>query len=190
VLAVFAIVLGIVLGISVGGSLRGLGDLRLRLEWLILPLFVVQAVSRGRLLGVVGASEWSTAVWTAASCALVCAMLVNWRVPGMSLGAAAILLNLDVVLLNRGMPILISKESSPSAIAAVSEIARGTGGFYRLAAHGDLMAWLGDCIPLAIGRSVVLVSAGDVALMVGVAVVVIHGMSSGLGEQPSSSELP
>jgi hypothetical protein len=190
VLALFAIIVGMVLGISIGGSLRRLGNLRLRFEWLILPLFVVQAVSRGRLLGVVGASEWSTAVWTVSSCALVCAMLMNWRVPGMSLGAAAILLNLDAVMLNHGMPVLIAQATSPSAIAGVSEIVRGTGSFYKLAAQGDLMGWLGDCIPLAIGRSVLLVSPGDVALMVGVAVVVVFGMSSGVSEHPSPSELP
>ena len=175
--ALAAVLVGILLGYAVGGSLTRLGRLKLRLEWLIIPLFVIQAVARGRMLGMIGASQWSLSVWTASSCVLVCAMLVNWRTPGIALGAAGILMNLDVVLLNRAMPVVLGERTGLLAGVSAAEVARSTGTFYRVAAQGDLVAWLGDAMPVTWGRSAMLVSPGDVVLMVAVAVVIVYGMS-------------
>ena len=174
--ALVAVVLGIVLGFACGGSLSRLGLLKFRLEWLILPLFVIQAVARGRLLGIVGASQISLGVWTVASSLLVVAMFLNWKFPGMALGAAGILMNLDVVLLNAAMPVVLGGKAGLAATVSAAEVARSTGSFYRVATQGDLLAWLGDVIPVAWGRSVMLVSPGDVALMVAVVVIIVCGM--------------
>ena len=175
--ALVAVVLGIVLGFASGGSLSRLGLLKFRFEWLILPLFVVQAVARGRLLGLVGASQLSLSVWTAASSLLAIAMLLNWKFPGMALGAAGILMNLDVVLLNAAMPVVLGGQAGPAATVSAAEMARSTGSFYRVATQGDLLAWLGDVIPVTWGRSIMLVSPGDVVLMVAVVVAIVCGMS-------------
>lgn len=179
--ALIAVVLGIVLGSAVGGSLPRLGLLTLRFELLLIPLFAVQAIARGRLLGLVGASRFSLAVWVASSILLVSVMLLNWRTPGMAIGAAGVLMNLDVVLVNRAMPVLGG--GGLLASAPVAEVASRTGGFYRVVEQGDLFTWLGDVMPIAAGRSVALVSPGDVVLMIAVAVVIMFGMSTGEGRR-------
>ena len=46
--ALVAILLGLLLGAGSGGAFRRMASLRLRAEWLILPLFVLQAIARGR----------------------------------------------------------------------------------------------------------------------------------------------
>ena len=174
--ALVAVVVGIILGLASGGSLSRLGLLKLRLEWLIIPLFVVQAVARGRLLGMVGASQLSLPVWILASAVLVGAMLLNSRIPGMALGAVGILMNIDVVLVNGGMPVVLSQRIGLAATMSAAEVARSTGSFYRVATDSDLLVWLGDIVPVAWGGSVLLVSPGDVVLMVAVAVIIVYGM--------------
>jgi hypothetical protein len=63
------------------------------------------------------------------------------------------------------------------ARATAAELARESGSFYRVAGRGDLFTWLGDVIPIAWGRSMVLVSPGDVVLMIAVTVVIVYGMT-------------
>ena len=104
--ALVAVVVGILLGLASGGAFSHLADFRLRWEWLVLLLFILQAAARGRLLGLTSASHWSLAVWIVASIALVAVMLLNWRTPGMGLGAVGVLMNLDTVLLNAAMPVV------------------------------------------------------------------------------------
>jgi hypothetical protein len=174
--ALFAVVVGILLGYAAGGSLPRLGHLKLRFEWLIIPLFVAQAVARGRVLGMVGASQLSLLVWTLASVVLVAAMLANWTIPGMALGAAGILMNIDVVLVNGTMPVVLGDHAELAGTVSVAEVARSTGSFYRVATPGDLLLSLSDVMPVTWGRSVLLVSPGDVVLMVAVAVVIVYGM--------------
>ena len=175
--ALAAVLIGVLLGYAVGGRLGGLAQLVLRFEWLILPLFVIQAIARGRLLGLVGASRLSLAVWMLASAVLALAMALNWRIPGMALGAAGVLMNVDVVLLNAGMPVFLQDSARTMSGTAAAELARGTGGFYRVAGQTDAMKWLGDAMPITTGQSLLLVSPGDIVLMVAVIVVILYGMS-------------
>jgi hypothetical protein len=175
--ALIAVVAGILLGSAVGGSFASLAQLKLRWEWLLLPLFVVQALARGRLLGAIGASQWSLSVWTVASLMLAGMMLLNFETPGMIVGAAGVLMNLDVVLLNTAMPVAIVAATRASMSVSSAELARESGGFYRLSEQGDLLVWLGDAIPFTWGKAVLLVSPGDVALVVAVTVVIVHGMT-------------
>lgn len=155
-----------------------LGRLRLRFEWLILALFVLQAAARGRMLGLVGASEMSIPAWMMASAALVVVMLLNSETPGMLLGATGVLMNLNVVLLNAAMPVVANEKLGLASGVSTAEMARATGGFYRLARQEDLLAWLGDSMPLEWGRTALLVSPGDVVLVVAVAVVIVYGMTN------------
>ena len=177
--ALLAVVLGILLGWATGGSLRCLSRLKLRLEWLVLPLFVLQALARGRVLGLVGASQLSLFVWTMVSCLLVCAMLLNCKIPGMALGAVGVLMNADVVLLNAAMPVALGNRLGSGSVEAAAGILQSTGGFYRLARPADLIVWLGDIIPVAQANDLLLVSPGDVVLMVAVVCIIVHGMACG-----------
>ena len=185
--ALAAVLIGILLGYAAGGRLGGLSKLKLRFEWLVLVLFVVQATARGRLLGMVGPSQLSLAVWVLASSLLILAMAANWRIPGMALGATGVLMNVDVVLLNAGMPVLLGESAKTGSFAAAAEFAHGTGSFYRVAQQADALKWLGDAMPITMGRSLVLVSPGDIVLVVAVAVVIVHGMSL---DAPGASASP
>ena len=176
--ALVAVVVGVLLGFAIGGSLRSLSHLSLRWEWLVLLLFVVQAVARGRLMGALSATRLSLPVWTVASVVLIAVMLLNSDTPGMLLGAVGILMNVNVVLLNAGMPVVVDKRASVLAsVASAMEIAKSTGGFYRVAMQGDLLEMLGDSIPVTWGSAVLLLSPGDVVLMVAVIVVIVFGMT-------------
>ena len=173
--ALISVILGILLGWAIGGSVRRLAGLELHLEWLLLPLFVLQALARGRALGVVGASQLSIYVWAASSTLLVFVMLLNWKTPGMALGAVGILMNLDVVLLNSAMPVVLGGSIESISIEAAS-IVRSTGGFYRVAGAGDLLTWIGDVIPVSQSHGLLMISPGDVVLMVAVSCIIMRSM--------------
>jgi len=95
----------------------------------------------------------------------------------MALGGAGILMNVDVVLLNRAMPVAVQGGIELASMDTAVEIARSSGAFYRAALGGDLLPWLGDVIPFALGRSAFLISPGDVVLMVAVVVALVFCMA-------------
>ena len=73
----------------------------------------------------------------------------------MALGATGVLMNVDVVLLNAGMPVLLGESAKTGSFAAAAEFAHGTGSFYRVAQQADALKWLGDAMPITMGRSLV-----------------------------------
>lgn len=152
-----------------GGVLRGIEAIRLKSEWVILAAFVVQGVARGRLLGTV-ASSYALIVWVAVSCLLVILLAVNHERRGALVAVAGVLINLDVVLLNVGMPVLV--EASSRALTAIA----GSGGFYQLASSGTVAPWAGDALALRFMNQAEFLSPGDVLLAVGVAVMVAAAM--------------
>ena len=90
----------------------------------------------------------------------------------MALLAAGILLNLAVVLLNTAMPVAIP--------ATVTHLSGGVGSMtlYRAIDQAVIAASLGDVLAVDLPTGLVLLSAGDVALMVGACTVVVFGMIS------------
>jgi hypothetical protein len=168
--AVFATLLGLALGLAIGGRIANLGYARLKFDWAILVLFLVQALARGRIPGLGGLGIAGASLWVLASVGLAGLLLVNWRMPGLAVAAAGILMNVDVVLLNRSMPVTLVRAS----VAIPAEI--GQPGFYRLADMATLLPWLGDVMPLGRQGAGILLSAGDVALVVGVCAAVIYSM--------------
>jgi hypothetical protein len=173
-IALAAIVLGLSLGIACGGSARGLETLSLRFEWPVLLLFVVQGIARGRIGGA-NASAFGLGVW-AASCIILIVLLVpDWRRVGIWVLGVGLALNLLVVLANGGMPVLLNDPMELSKAGA--QIARSMG-FYQLAGPGTALALLGDVLPLDLGAYRVLLSPGDVLLLVGVAALICSSMSA------------
>ena len=166
-LAVLAVGLGLACGIAAGGSPRNLGTARLRGETAILALFVLQALFRGPLIARLG--ELGVALWAACSVGLLAVLLVNVRAYGVSVAALGIGLNLLVVLLNGGMPVV---PASPSDLRDVVAAVRESGGFYVLADQRTMLAVLGDVLPAGGGMA----SVGDVLLVLGVAVFMIRVM--------------
>jgi len=172
VIAFAAVTIGLLLGSACGGSVRGLEAVGLRHELPVLILFVVQGVARGRIAGTT-ASTVGTAVWVCSCIALVVVLAPDWRRPGVWIVCVGMGLNLLVVLVNGGMPILLEgKELVSASVSTISE----SMGFYQIAGPGTVVAALGDVVLLAVGGYRVLVSCGDILLVVGVSLFVADAM--------------
>ena len=130
-------------------------------------LFVLQALFRGPLIGRLG--ELGVALWAACSIGLLLVLSLNLRAYGVSIAALGIGLNLLVVLINGGMPVV---PVGPSKLRDVAAAVGGSGGFYVLADQRTMLAVLGDVLPAGNG----LASIGDVLLVLGVAVFLIRAM--------------
>ena len=170
--AIVVVLYAVVLGLVAGGSFAGLARIHLRLEWLVLVLFVFQGFARGRLSGG-GATSWALFGWLFSSSILVGVLALNWRIPGTVVAILGTLLNVLAVGLNLGMPFATAAVASPDASSLIS-----WGGFYRSVDAGTLLPWLGDVIPVHLWDSEVVLSLGDLALAVGVIAVVTDGMTS------------
>lgn len=181
--AFLALLIGVLVGLLSGGKLRTLASFRLRFEVPILLLFVLQAAARGRLLWMLTPTRVGLVVWMCSSAVLCVLLLANRGIPGVALTAIGLLLNIDVVLANGGMPVRAGSLSAAQLVAMLASIAR-SGGFYRLANGSTMSPWLGDVMPLTVFGSRLLVSVGDVALAVGVLSAVVFAMTSGI---PTSS---
>ncbi len=176
--AVIAIGLGVLLGLASGGDLRQIGRIALPGAWVIFPLFVVQGLARGRAFGMVEVDGFALPIWLAVSLLLVGLVLRGWRTPGMALVATGIALNLLVVLLNAAMPVAI-----PSTATHLSD-ALGTMSLYQAIDQAAIAAFMGDVLSLDLPTGFVLLSAGDVALMVGVCTVIVFAMLESRAEAP------
>ena len=169
-----AIVLSLALGYLAGGDIRGLTNLRLRGEWVLVLLLVCQlSLPLLRLEGPY--AQLAYAVWLASYPVMVLICVLNHRVTGMFLAASGLALNGIVIGLNRGMPV------SPAAVEAVAAGARFTlqrGDFAHVVLDAATrLPLLADILPVpgpAGVRSVA--SVGDVLLICGVAGVVVSAM--------------
>ena len=85
-------------------------------------------------------------------------------------------MNLFVVLVNGGMPVATQVAGTISSIEA-------SGGFYSYANAGTVLRWLGDAVRLPFADRLMLVSAGDVLLAVGLMIVLVEAtMTSSVNE--------
>lgn len=169
--ALCAVILGLSLGLGCGGRIGALSGLRLRGEVPIMTLFVVQAVLRGRILGSSEVSGVAIPVWVAVSLALTVCLFLNLKIPGCFVLAMGLITNLAVVLANNGMPVSASMSRSTGVLAQA--IARG---FYAIAGPTTLGSFAGDVIPVELGWTTLMISMGDVLLMVGVCTTIVSAM--------------
>ena len=159
--------------------------LRLRGEVLMLALFVVQAVARGRLLyAVVPRLKWDPVLpWTLATVALLALAVANFMQRGMPVVAAGLVANLVAVVANGGMPISGAVLNAPGRLSPSSL----TDPFYVLVGSDTRLAVLGDVIgaPSLALRSVALVlSVGDVCMLAGVSILLLSAsMAPEYGER-------
>lgn len=176
VLAAIAIPIGILLGLGAGGTMRNLSRVRLRFEWLIIGAFVIQGAARGRLAGTAPMSL-GLLTWATVSLVLVVLLLQQQQTPGLLLIAAGTTLNVLVVLLNQGMPVVLPIDEAWPRIANLSA------GFYNLAHQGTYLIWLGDVLPLRIGPYTFMASAGDILLSVGATAFIVAAMTTLAGQE-------
>jgi hypothetical protein len=165
--ALGALLVRLGLGLVSGGSVRNLGSLRLRHEKMLIALFLIQAVVRGRVFpSALPGAAW---VWALSSVGLVVTLALNQEAPGMLVAALGVLLNVDATLVNVGMPVAAFGQAN-------GEAAAGSLGLYSLLGPQTMAAWLGDVLPLEIGGQTFLLSVGDLLLIAGVVSVIVFGM--------------
>jgi hypothetical protein len=168
------VVVAVLLGTLLGGSLRGLSQLRFRASWLLFAAVGLQvaAFPFGFLPWHTG-QDAGTALWLGSYGLLVVAALLNARIPGVLVLAAGMGANLLAVAVNGGtMPVL------PGAMHAAgrTEVLHAN----STAASDPALSWLvdrwsaPDWVPLAN-----VFSLGDVVIAVGAMVMVVAGMGVG-----------
>jgi hypothetical protein len=160
-LAFIAAIAGAILGLIFGGSLDSLS--RTRFRWTVL-LFIGLAI---QVLFTVWKPEWAQGkpeLWLllASNLAVAIFMVLNWRLPGMWLAAAGLLMNIAVIAANGAMPV-----STSAAEAIGGEGPPATGVFKHEAMTDDTrLRWLGDVLPVKPLGSVF--SPGDIVLAAGI----------------------
>lgn len=169
---------GILLGFLAGGNLRRLEELSLRYEWLLLGALVFQLSIPMLVPRFDGVSDvllvW--VLWLPAAGVSAAVALLNRRQVGMAIVAAGILLNVLVVSVNGGMPVLIENAVGVQEHDARQSIERSwlhveSGSETRLLILGDVIPLPG---PKALGG---LASLGDAVLSIGAGVFLAFGMA-------------
>ncbi|NTU70578.1 MAG: DUF5317 domain-containing protein [Coriobacteriia bacterium] len=167
-LALLSIGVGLAVAWASGGSLRRLAELSIPWSPWILVAFLVQGVARGRLFGF-ATSEFGFALWCISSTFLVVLLITSWRLPGLWIAAVGLGLNLVVVLANGGMPVSVPE----TAVLSQAEQVAQSMGLYQFVGVGTIWGFLGDAITFRVMSGTFLLSAGDVLLIVGVAVQIV-----------------
>ena len=171
VLVVLAAAVGF--GLLRGGRLRAVAAVRLQRPWLVAGAILLQVAVTA------APSAWPRwPLLAATQCAVGAFLWSNRHLPGLPLVAAGWALNTAVVLANTGMPV------SAEAIAAAGGAGAPTGRHVPLGT-GQHLAPLADVIAVPVLG--VVVSAGDLLLTGGAAVMIVRLMVAPAG---STGELP
>ncbi|HZA19769.1 MAG TPA: DUF5317 domain-containing protein [Actinomycetota bacterium] len=154
---IFAVI-AVLIGLARGGSLSSLSATRVRWLWLVYAGVLVQVAGALLLSGDAGL------VVVIASNAVIAAFLLrNLRLPGMTLAAVGLVLNVLVIAANGAMPV-----SAEVIEAAGGSDTEEIGGLKHERLTDDTrFAFLGDVIAVPGLREVL--SLGDVLLALGIA---------------------
>jgi hypothetical protein len=160
-----ALVLFISLAIALlrGGRLTNLGDIHLRMWWL-LPLALALQVG-ARFLPEGSANEGTTLVLLSYVPLLVLVVLNRDRT-GMWMAGAGVLMNFTVIIANHGMPVL--SEAAYVASGFTSTVIDFGEGFKHVPLdETSHLVFLADVIPLRLANIGQVLSLGDVFLALG-----------------------
>ena len=173
-LLVVALVPGLVAGWAVGGRLGRLAELHLRAPGVIfaaaaLQLALVFAPTGLRPAGLI-VSSVLVGVWLVLNAGRRTPLLAV----AVGLLALGWILNLAAMIPNRGMPV---SGAAMASIGAPPETDVADGSLYKHVAadRHTTLPWLGDVIPVRPLGAVV--SAGDIVMAIGVALVLVGGMA-------------
>jgi len=161
-------VLAIAVAVAAGGD-RLLG-LRVRAVRLLVAAALLQLVS-----GTLASGSAAVRVLTVILSALLVALFVwgNWKVAGIPLIGAGLLLNGVVVVLNFAMPVSVS--AAARAGLAPAQLHLGDDPFHERLGPQTRLPGLGDTIPVALPWRPQVVSPGDVLVAAGVALLLVTG---------------
>jgi Family of unknown function (DUF5317) len=161
-------VLAIAVAVAAGGD--RLLALRVRAVRLLVAAAGLQLIG-----GALAPGSAAVRVLTVILSALLVALFLwgNWRVAGVPLIAAGLLLNSVVVAVNFAMPVSVS--AAARAGLAPGELRLGDDPFHERAGPKTLLPDLGDTIPVALPWRPQVVSPGDVLVAAGVALLLVTG---------------
>jgi hypothetical protein len=168
ILVLVVAVLAVAVAVAAGGD--RLVRLRVRAVRLLVVTAVLQLVTATLAPGSV-----AIRVLTLMLSALLVGLFLwgNWRVAGVPLIAAGLLLNGVVVALNFAMPVSVT--AAARAGLKPAELHLGDDPFHERAGSHTLLGDLGDTIPVALPVQPQVVSPGDVLVAAGVALLLVTG---------------
>lgn len=146
-----------------GGRMVNLGDIHLRLWWLLPLGFVLQA---GAELVPPSAATWGVVLVLVSYVPLLALVVLNRDRPGLWLAGLGVLMNFAVIALNGGMPVLREAAVVASGFAP-GEPQLGAGYKHVLLDSTSRLVFLADVIPLRVAGYGQVISLGDVFLAVG-----------------------
>lgn len=178
-----ALVAGVVAGYAMGGRLRNVDQLRIRLPWLAIAALGLQFIAFSPLRDSLGDSG-VIAVHFASYGLLVWFVILNRQRVGIVVAGSGLLMNLLAIALNGGyMP-----ASRHALEVAGAEFTGATANNSSVIHAGTRLWFLGDVFAIPDGTILSNVfSVGDVLIIVGVAILIASAMRSAPTEVPAES---
>ncbi len=167
-----ALVLFIALVISVlrGGRLLNLGDIELR-AWFL--LFIALGLQFGTDLLPDTAQNLGVAMVLVSFFLLLILVFLNRSKPGMWIAGVGVLMNLTVIALNGGMPVLAGAAEVASGFTVADPDLSGSFKHVPLD-ESSRLTFFADVIPLRIAGIGEVISLGDIFLAMGLGVFLEH----------------
>lgn len=162
-----ALVLFLALAIAIlrGGRLTNLGEIELKAWWLLVGGFGLQA-STGLLPDAPWSETAGLVMVLGSFFLLMILVVVNRKKPGMWLAGVGVLMNLTVISLNGGMPVLTEAAEVASGFTQASPDVIGSFK-YVILDDDTVFTMFADVIPLRLAGHGQVISLGDVFLAVG-----------------------
>lgn len=178
-----ALVAGVVAGYAMGGRLRNVDQLRIRLPWLAIAALGLQFIAFSPLRDSLGDSG-VVAVHFASYGLLVWFVIVNRQRMGIVVAGAGLLMNLLAIALNGGyMP-----ASRHALEVAGLQFSGATVNNSTVIHEGTRLRFLGDVFAIPDGTIAANVfSVGDVLIIAGVAILIATAMRTAPREVPAAS---
>jgi len=160
---VLVLFLSMAIAVLRGGRLSNLGDIHLRLWWLLPLGFALQLGAR---FVPTERSGLGVALILVSYLPLILLVLLNRDRPGLWLAGIGILMNFTVILINGGMPVLAEAAEVASGFAPGDPVIADS--YKHVVLNRDsLLPFLADVIPIRIANYGQVLSLGDVFLAVG-----------------------
>ena len=178
--------IGLLLGWGLGGRLRNLGAVRIRMRPLAILGLALQIVPVAALEGSL-ADLFPVGLLLVSYLVLVVFVALNWRLRGFVLIGVGLLLNAAVIGINQGMPVSEQAVRRSGQGETISRLASGADPKHHLADDESVLLPLADVIPVGYPFNIV-VSAGDVVSYVGAAAFLTAAMLGAADRRPPRAD--